>query len=189
MGTALQSSWNQTQLRALELLGSGLSPTVVATAVGVTEPRIAQMLSEPDFAAAVGEKKFHALQKHNTIDAEYDDMEITLQKSLREQLPLMQRPMEILKALQVLNAAKRRGTSAPEQVSQQSTVVQLLMPVQITQKFTTNINNQVIVAGDQTLETIQSSALLNSTKQKAQSLHHESQGFTRVEEIAVSGDS
>lgn len=185
MGTALQSSWNQTQLRALELLGSGLTPTAVGMALGVTESRIGQMLSEPDFATAVGEKKFHALQKHNTIDAEYDDMEIALQKSLREQLPLMQRPMEILKAIQVLNAAKRRGTSAPEQITHQNTVVQLLMPTQITQKFTTNINNQVIVAGDQTLETIQSSSLLAATKQKAQSLHHESPGFTRIEEIVT----
>ena len=84
-------------------------------------------------------------------------MEDDLLGKLKDCLPYMMRPMEILKAIQVINAAKRRGSSAPESITSQQTVVQLIMPTQILQSFTTNINNQVIKAGQQDLVTVQSS--------------------------------
>lgn len=148
-----------TEERALALLGSGLGPEVVANAVGVSVSRISQLLSEPEFAAAVSELRFNSLHKHNIRDNEYDSMEDKLLKQLKDVLPLMMRPMEILKAIQVINAAKRRGQSAPESITNQQTVVTLIMPVNVIQKFTTNIHNQVIQAGTQELLTIQSSGM------------------------------
>ncbi len=153
-----------TEERALKLLGSGCGPEVVATAIGVSVSRISQLLSEPEFAAAVSELRFQNLQKHNEMDSKYDTMESKLLTQLEDLLPLMMRPMEILKAIQVINAAKRRGQSAPESITHQNTVVNLVMPTQIVQRFTTNINNQVINAGNQTLETMQSSQMLVSSK-------------------------
>jgi hypothetical protein len=153
-----------TEERALKLLGSGCGPEVVATAVGVSVSRISQLLSEPEFAAAVSELRFQNLQKHNEMDSKYDTMEQKLLDQLQDVLPLMMRPMEILKAIQVINAAKRRGQSAPESITHQNTVVNLVMPTQIVQRFATNINNQVINAGNQTLETMQSSQMLVTAK-------------------------
>ncbi len=155
-----------TEERALKLLGSGCGPEVVATAVGVSVSRISQLLSEPEFAAAVSELRFQNLQKHNEMDDKYDTMEKKLLVQLEDVLPLMMRPMEILKAIQVINAAKRRGQSAPESITHQNTVVNLVMPTALIQKFTTNINNQVINAGNQTLETMQSSQMLVRSKEK-----------------------
>jgi hypothetical protein len=153
-----------TEERALKLLGSGCGPEVVATAVGVSVSRISQLLSEPEFAAAVSELRFQNLQKHNEMDSKYDTMEKKLVDQLEDLLPLMMRPMEILKAIQVINGAKRRGQSAPESITHQNTVVNLVMPTTLIQKFTTNINNQVINAGNQTLETMQSSQMLVASK-------------------------
>lgn len=155
-----------TEQRALQLLGSGCGPEVVATAIGVSVSRISQLLSEPEFAAAVSDLRFQNLQKHNELDNKYDTMEAQLVDQLKDILPLMMRPMEILKAIQVINAAKRRGQSAPESITHQNTVVNLVMPTQIVQRFTTNINNQVINAGNQTLETMQSSQMLVASKQR-----------------------
>lgn len=162
----IQSSRSQKEQRAIKLLGGGQPAVVVAQAVGVTESRVSQWMADASFAAEVTELKFHSLQKFNEMDDQYDSMEKKLGKQLEEQLPMLMRPMEILKALAVVNAMKRRGQSAPEQITTQSQVVNLLMPNVIIQKFTTNVNNQVIHAGGQTLETIQGSTLLANAKAK-----------------------
>lgn len=155
-----------TEERALQLLGSGLGPEVVATAVGVTAARISQLLAQDEFAQAVAELRFKNLQAHNVRDQSYDALEDALIEKLSDVMPLMMRPMEILKAISTINAAKRRGQSAPESITHQNTIVNLVMPAQIVQKFTTNINNQVVNVGSQTLETIQSSTMLANAKAK-----------------------
>jgi hypothetical protein len=147
---------SSTESRALSLLGQGLSPEVVAAAVGVTASRISQLISDPEFASKVADLRFKNLSKHNERDNAYDSLEDQLLEKLKDCLPFMMRPMEILKSIQVINAAKRRGSSAPEAITNQQTVVQLVMPTQILQHFTTNINNQVVRAGEQDLITVQS---------------------------------
>lgn len=189
MSSTIQTSRSQTEQKAIKLLGGGYSPGTVATAVGVSESRISQLLSDPSFAAEVSELRFQNLNKHNELDAEYDAMEKQAAKQLKEMLPLIMRPGDLLKATAMLNNMKRRGQSAPEQMVQQNQVVNLLMPVMITQKFTTNVNNQVISAGNQTLETIQGSVLLNAAKAKSQlleGLHNEQRTYTQTTEVGSS---
>lgn len=148
-----------TEERALTLLGQGLGPEVVASAVGVTVSRISQLLSSPEFSAQVAELRYKNLSKHNERDNAYDRMEDNLLQKLQDLLPFMVRPMEVLKAIQIINAAKRRGSSAPESITNQQTVVQLVMPTQIINRYTVNTHNQVIQAGQQDLVTVQSSSL------------------------------
>lgn len=157
----MSTTTTSTESRALSLLGQGLGPEVVAAAVGVSTSRISQLLSDPVFSSQVAEARYENLAKHNTRDNKYDAMEDKLLDKMEDLLPFMMRPMEVLKAISVINAAKRRGSSAPESITQQQTVVQLIMPTQVLQSFTTNINNQVIKAGAQDLVTIQSA---NMTK-------------------------
>jgi hypothetical protein len=157
----MSTTTTSTESRALSLLGQGLGPEIVAAAIGVSTSRISQLLSDPDFSSQVADLRFKNLSKHNERDNSYDALEDTLVEKLKDLLPYMMRPMEVLKAIQVINAAKRRGSSAPEAITAQQTVVQLVMPTQIIQSFTTNINNQVVKAGTQDLVTVQSS---NMTK-------------------------
>jgi hypothetical protein len=156
------STSTSTESRALQLLGSGVNPETVASALGVSVSRISQLISDPEFSAQVAELRFTSLQKHNVRDNSYDEIEDALIEKLKDLMPLMMRPMEVLKSIQVINAAKRRGQSAPESITAQQTVVNLVMPTIITQTYavTQNIHNQVIRAGDQDLLTIQSSSLL-----------------------------
>ena len=165
MSAVTTSKNNSTEERALQLLGSGCSPEIVASAVGCTVSRISQLLSDPEFTAQVATLRFTALQKHNITDNKYDEMEDRLLDKLKDIIPLISMdPMKLLRAISVINAAKRRGISAPEQITAQQTVVQLIIPNVIMQKFTTNINNQVIHAGEQTLETIPSHMLASSVR-------------------------
>lgn len=153
-----------TEERALALLGAGVPPEQVAPAVGVTVSRISQLLSDPEFTAKVANLRFEALSKHNERDSKYDSIEDRLVDKLSDLLPLMMRPMEVLKAIQVINTAKRRGQSAPDHITNQQVVVSITMPTTIINKFVVNGNNQVIQAGNQELLTIQSGSLLKEAQ-------------------------
>jgi len=154
-----------TESRALALLGTGLTAETVASALGVTPARISQLLSDEEFARQVTDLKFQNLQKHNIRDTTYDTLEDSLLEKFQEMMPLLTRPMEILKAMHVINSAKRRGQSTPDAIHTQQTIVQLNMPVQVIAKFAKDINNQVIEAGNQTLLTIPSNKLRELSKE------------------------
>ena len=158
-----------TETRALELLGSGVGPEQVAAALGVTTSRISQFLADPEFSEQVTALRYKNLLKHNSRDAEYDSLEDMLIERMKNIIPFMHKPFEIMRALTTVNSAKRRGASAPEQLTQSQTVIQLNMPVQIIQHFQKNTVNQVIKAGDQDLITVQSGrmqSLLSSSLEK-----------------------
>jgi hypothetical protein len=171
MTTATPTS---TESRALQLLGQGLGAEMVASAVGVSVSRISQLLSETEFAAQVADLRFRNLSKHNERDSEYDKLEDELIIKMRDLMPFMVRPMEVARVLQIINQAKRRGSSAPESITNQQTVVQLNMPVSVYQKFTVNANNQVIQAGQQQLITVQSGNMAKLlTASKTQPSNHQ----------------
>ena len=153
-----------TETRALELLISGVSQENTALALGVTPSAISQLMADEKFAARVSEGRFKNLQKHNELDNKLDVLEDELVKKLADSLPLLMRPMDVARVLQVVNAAKRRGTSAPEQLTQAREVVSLTLPIQILNQYSppqlqVTPNNQVVAAGDQQLITMQTSKL------------------------------
>ena len=150
-----------TESRALELLGQGVAPAQVAAALGVTSSAISQLLADPVFVEKVASLRFETLRAHSARDALYDVLEDTLLERLADCIPLMYKPAEILKAVQVINAAKRRGTAAPITAEGSgNVVVNITLPQVAVSKFVTDINNQVIQAGSQQLLTIQSGSLM-----------------------------
>ena len=161
------------QLKGLELLGTGISPVVVATTLGITESAVSQWLSDQEFASQVTGRRFANMQKHTARDAKWDELEDQLLAKMQDIIPFMMKPFEIIRALQMVNAAKRRGPSAPENTHIANTVVNLSIPVQIVQRFTKNADNQVIEMAEevqavtpakpkaQALITIDSSSLLS----------------------------
>jgi hypothetical protein len=154
------STTTTTEDRALTLLGQGVPPQAVANALGVDISRISQLLSQDEFAQRVVEKKFESLSKNNERDSHIDDLEDKLLRKMQDCLPFMTRPMEILKSFQILNAAKRRGQTAPESLTSKQTIIQLNIPQIILEKFQSNVHNQVIQVGAQTLVTIPSGQML-----------------------------
>ena len=166
------STTSPTEARALVLLGQGIAPTMVASALGVSVSRISQLLSDATFAAEVSELRYKALLKHNHTDSRYDKMEADLQERMENLIPFMMKPFEVLKAIQIINAAKRRGLAATDAPAERSTVVNLTLPTNIfnqhvVQNIQVNVNNQVTKAGDQELVTIQSGQMdkmLNASK-------------------------
>lgn len=148
------------QQKALSLLGAGVAAEAVAATIGVTPSYISQLISDENFAEAVSTLRYESMQKHNVRDNKYDELEDALIDQFNTIRHSIMRPMELVRSLQVINAAKRRGASTPEHITNKSTQVVLNMPTQIIQKFSTNINNQVIQVSGQELLTIDSKALL-----------------------------
>ena len=157
-----QGMTTATTERALKLLGNGVSAEQTAAALGVTPARISQLLADESFSQQVSEMKYQNLLSHSERDSQLDTLEDKLINKIEHLLPLVMRPMEAIKALQVVNGAKRRGSQGLAGASATQNIVQIAVPTQITQKFVTNIQNQVIQAGDQQLLTIQSGTLLKN---------------------------
>ena len=154
-----------TEERALKLLGSGVNAESVAAALGVSPSRISQLLADEDFSLKVAQLRYEALQSHNERDSKYDKLEDSLLVRLEKSLAFMIKPEIILKAIAIINNAKRRGQSAPSQVVNQQNIVSLILPTIIAEKFTVNINNQVVKAGDQNLLTMPSGNLLDRVEE------------------------
>lgn len=156
-----------TKARALDLLGDGIASNIVAQTLGVSESYISQLLADEVFLKGVVERRYAHLAKHNARDAAYDAIEDDLLERLKATLPMLFDPMKIVRVIQVINAAKRRGQSAPESITQQNVVVNLTLPTAVIDRFSIvkDINNQIIEAGEQKLVTIQSGTLLDRVKQ------------------------
>lgn len=151
--TALATT-NSTVERAITLLGSGTPPVAVASALGVTEGYISQLVADEAIATRVTQLRYESLRKHSARDTSYDEMEDALLEKLRDLLPLMMRPAEILAAIKIVNGAKRRGQSSPESLTNKQEIVQLVLPTHIVQHFQVDIKNSVIKTGERELLTI-----------------------------------
>lgn len=150
--------------RAIEMLGSGLAAEQVAGALGVTASAISQLLAKEEISSQVSQLRYESLSKHNARDNKADSIEDRLLDKIESLMPLMMRPMEVIKAYQIINGGKRRGSTAPQVLANQQTVVQIVMPTVLTNKFVADSRNQVVRAGDQDLLTIQSGTLLKEFK-------------------------
>lgn len=130
--------------RVLDLLSQGATAAQTAAALGISESRVSQLLSEERFASALAANRFDALQKHNERDSKWDAIEDKLLNSLERTIPMIMQPEKIARVLQIVNAAKRRGASSVDHIHQQQTVIQLHLPTKIVNRFQVNGQNQVV---------------------------------------------
>lgn len=177
-------TYTGTKARALELLGDGIASNIVAQTLGVSESYISQLLADDVFLKGVVERRYEHLAKHNKRDAEYDALEDELLERLKATLPMLFDPMKISKVLSVVNAAKRRGQSTPDSITQQNVVVNLTLPTAVVDRFQVikNVDNQIIEAGEQKLVTIQSGTLLDRVKEQYKAKQLEASGVSNGEQ-------
>lgn len=155
---------NSIEDKALALLASGLPSVKVAEALGVDISRISQLVSDESFSSKLSEAKYDAIAKHNTADAELDEIESKIRSKMLDTLDSVYKPMELTRMLQVVNASKRRGSSTPASITEQQQILNLVMPTKIINNFVTNVQNQVVQAGTTELLTMQSSTLASKVK-------------------------
>jgi len=158
--TNVSTANTSTEDRAIELLAAGITQASVASALGVTEGRISQIIANPVFASRLAEQKYTELRKHNVTDNKYDRIENKALDQLEKTLPIIMDPMKLTMIVSRLNQAKRRGASSPDSLVRQNPTVRLNLGTRIIARFAVNGSNQVVQAsiGEevQDLVTIQS---------------------------------
>lgn len=178
--------------KAIAMLGSGTPASIVASALGVTESAISQLLSQDEFSKQVTDLRFKNLSRQTELDDRYTSMEETLLTKLEKVLPLMTRPRDVVATLTAINGTKRRGASNLAGTVGQSQVVNLTIPVTIAHKFVSNVNNQVVEVQD---ESGSASSLITASSGSLDGLYERivggsgSLGNETPERLGISSDS
>lgn len=153
---------NKEQIK--ELLGSGLSPSVVASAVGCDASYISQLLGEESFAGEVGELRSKSLTADAKRDASIDSIEDSLLSRLKEAVDDggFYKPRDLLSAVAVVNKLQRRGKpiGPGAGIGVVNNIVNISLPAHVTRKFTTNRTNEVVEVEGKTLVTMPAHQLL-----------------------------
>jgi hypothetical protein len=146
-----------------KLLGTGLTPEIVGSAVGCDPSYISQLMADDAFAQEVAVLRMSALTANNERDKNIDGIEDNLITALRDAVETKQiyKPREILQAFAVVNSAKRRGIPAREAAVVNNTIVTLNMPVQVIKNYTINGGGEVVGVDKETLVTMPTNQLLN----------------------------
>jgi len=148
--------------RICKLLGQGIEGHRVAAAVGCDPSYISQLLADDNFKAKVQDYKLANLTEATERDKRYDKLEDKLLSKIEQDIdnnPLaFKTTTEKVRNLVAINSLKRRGANSDNNVHTVSnTVVNLMLPTQLLQRYVKDINNQIVQAGDKNLLTMQSS--------------------------------
>ncbi len=123
-------------------------------------------MDDEHFSSAVADRRFEKLKKYDEIDKNYDELELEAQRKLKKALPLISitSPDKLLKAIQVLNGAKRRGHDVdPSQTINHHTIVNLTLPTAVLSKFTAAPQtNEVVEIDGKPLITVSPSRIVNN---------------------------
>lgn len=170
----------------LELLGNGLTPGVVASAVGCDPSYISQLLADEDFRAKVIAKRAAALTETNRRDRVIDGIEDKLLAKLEENIDLIYKPLDIARTAVAVNAMRRRGVPAHEAVTINNTVVNLQLPPRVRNTFTINPLGEVVEAGEQSLVTVPAHTLLRTLIDRSKADGSKPEDYARVQRFLPS---
>ena len=147
-----------------ELLGSGLGPEVVATAVGCSPTYISQLLSDESFHTEVVALRTASLQANNKRDRSIDGIEDNLLRKLDEMVEsgMFYKPQDVLRATQIVNSLKRRGVSSQAATTINNTIVNLNIPAAVNRQFVMNKHKEVIEIEGQSMVTMPAHMLLKT---------------------------
>jgi hypothetical protein len=145
--------------RILAFLGAGIPAERVASAVGCEPSYISQLLADENFANEVSQRKVMQLTELTERDKRLDSLEdkviAKVETALSSPVALL-KPMEGIRALQMLNSLKRRGSGVDTNVNSGQVSVSIMLPTITLKQFTIDVNNQVIKADNESLVTIAS---------------------------------
>lgn len=170
-----------------ELLKSNCAPSDVALAVGCEPSYVSQLMQDQDFASEVAVARVKILQEQTGRDGKYDSLEDRLLNGLEMKLDQgvsFLKIETILRAIQTVNQAKRRGAPVGGPSTVVNNVINLNLPAHTVREFQVSGENEVIAVGTQNLVSMAAPQVLNrlnggtgvETLNKKQLLHIEPKG-------------
>lgn len=152
--------------RIAELLGQGLSATIVAQAVGCDDSYISQLLSEPDFEREVIEKRAVRFQEHAEHDNRINQAEKEALDKVMSLLAFSTKPGEAARVFSILNAAKRRTPEVTNPTAAGATTIELNLPETARVSFTVTSEKQVIEIEGRSMTTMPAKSLAARLEQR-----------------------
>lgn len=151
--------------KAMKLQAGGANQRETANALGVDESLISQFNAEADYKEQLHDLVAKAFKSAQEIDENYQDIEHTLSKRLKELTQYMMNPDQVLRTLKFANEAKRKLGPVPTNGNGSAsdavklTPVVLVLPVAVKREFVLNPNNEIIGVDDAQLVTLNSTSL------------------------------
>lgn len=152
-----------------ELLGQGLSNSVVASAVGCSPSYITQLMEDEEFAREVQLRLAGKAKEGIARDGKWDDLENATLDRLKQVVHLVTRPSDLVRIAGIANNAKRMARELGNTGDITAPIVNLNLPEGAVIKFQMNSQAQVVeIDGRSTaaLPTNQLARLLAEKKQK-----------------------
>lgn len=142
--------------KAAEMLAAGISGATVASTLGCDPSYISQLLGRSDFKEKVSALKVARASAGMELDKLYDDTELVAAKSLQRMIPLIMKPQELLRAVEVLNKLKRRTSHDAVAGNQGTRIVNVILPPVAMTHFQVSANNEVVQVGENSMLTLPS---------------------------------
>jgi len=181
--------------RVLKLLSSGVcSQEQAARAIGVDPSYISQLCAESDFQLQIAQEIKKGIEQAVEIDEAYGDIEKALSKKLKELVPWMTTPEQVLRTIKYVNEAKRKtsvgspevsGANGSSNGSEGRGIVRLQLPNVIIQNFVVNPNNEIVAIGNKELVTLNSASMNTLVRESKQDIPK----MLDVKEIKQSGSN
>ena len=130
--------------RIKKLLGSGLPPSVVAEAVGVSPAYISQLMEHQEFSDAVTLARATKAEAAVARDSRWDAIEDKVLEKAESMLPMVTRVRDLVAIGQIANNAKRRAAEFAGVENTHAPMVTINMPNAAVVHFQMNPNAQVI---------------------------------------------
>lgn len=130
--------------QVIEMLSSGIGAAAVASALGLTDSAISQILSEEGIAEAVSEKRAARFHQFSSHDAAIHSAEEKALEKLGRAIDFAVRPGELARIFQILNSAKRVTTDQGLPQQAPSTTVTIHIPEAARVEFTVTQEKQVV---------------------------------------------
>jgi AraC-like DNA-binding protein len=145
--------------RIKQLLGQGLSTSVVASAVGCDPSYVSQLLEDTEFHNEVLNLRAGKAEALVARDGSWDSIEDLALKQAEKVLPFVTRPQELIRIAAMANAAKRRATEFSSGSESAAPTVNLVLPESAVIHFNMNSNSQVIEVDGRSMQALPSKHL------------------------------
>lgn len=163
--------------RALELLRKNIGPSEAARVLEITPAAISQYLEDPQFRELVQDGLSIASMARVMRDRKIDELEDMALGQLEKLLPWITKPMEALKAAQVLNGMHRRSTTGEVSLQDAEKVVPLELPKYVQNvnvNLVFNTNNEVVEVNGRELRSMSAAEVQKLATPAGKELEHDS---------------
>jgi len=154
--------------RILQLLGRGLSGSIVASAVGCDPSYISQLMEDTEFRRKVQELRATGAEEAIARDGRWDSLEQKALEKMEAVIPLVTRPADIIRIAQIANAAKRTAKELANGSDTSAPIVQLIMPQSAVIHFQMNTAAQVVEVDGRSMAPLPTKHLQEVMKEKQQ---------------------